>query len=96
MPIQKSKTEALAVGCEDCRHRPSLILTVTRLPVARAHGRAKIYSFSNTSDRIFRPCRISGLGRGLRGGFLYTPQMVVADLLEQLADAGAADVVGLG
>src|SRR5436190_23645365 len=57
----------------------------------------KTYSFSNTSDRIFRPCRISGLRRGLHGGFLYTRRaLAAADLFEQLADAGAADVVGLG
>src|SRR6266516_6054955 len=72
-----------------------LDLVGNSLPMARPT--AKTYSFSNTSDRIFRPCRISGLRRGLHGGFLYTRRaLAAADLFEQLADAGAADVVGLG
>src|SRR5439155_10998820 len=78
-----------ACACDDSI--PGFASAPSRLVVS-----AKTYSFSNTSDRNFRPCRISGLRRGLREGFLYTPQMVVTDLLEQLADAGAADVVGLG
>src|SRR5947208_1826036 len=72
-----------------------LDLVGNSLPMARPS--AKTYSFSNTSDRVFRPCRISGLGRGSHGGFMYTRRAVVAaDLFQQLADAGAADVVGQG